>query len=613
MRRTIPTGTLSIIFAIIAMSTIILSEDIPYRNITVYPVPPRLTKEQAEAIRRGAEDGDPESQLYYGALHANGHYGEVRFDIAAEYYERAAARGNRKAKRNLATLLQHGVGVQKDERRALQLYMEAAAQGDAAALLGISSFYFVNKISLVSELLKWPCKPGTPHPMNMGGYLAWRYRALLSFGPPDGTFREERTWFWPEYCRNDLVFQDENKLILHLREMATTGKSHEAQLSLAQVYLGMVEDPVIVDDTSDSRRAAIHQTGWRTRKTSREAVNWVVHFWLTLAAENGNEYACSLVGDSRNPFPLYSLFPENRRFADLRTGRVEKIQTGPVLENSSEEYFHFLSARMKAVPSLFRDDGNNTQMAILAKQGNPYAILHIKERDIRSIADAKWYTEPDEEDRDELLSRENPYIQLLHIERMLELHCEETPLFNELFLSIIKNGDVCSRLNLYQRVVLPRLAGFICVEEQQTQERRNDLTDENTRKSLESMLACLAGVPGERDTVKRLLSLWVQGKRMCDMPTAIDLFGADENARFDTASRMKNMSILTEFCNARLLVDRKPMWSSPAGSRKTTDTTTTEEEMSYRKIMTLFSYPEWNTIYTQNREISIERLLLDTL
>lgn len=132
------------------------AEDSLFPVVGVYPLPPTVSTEQEAEIERRALAGDPRHQLYYGALYANGHYGKIRFDLAKEWYERAAAQGNRRAKRNLAVLLQHGIGVEKDERAALRLYIEAAEQGDAAALLGISTYFFANKIALTNEQLRWP-------------------------------------------------------------------------------------------------------------------------------------------------------------------------------------------------------------------------------------------------------------------------------------------------------------------------------------------------------------------------------------------------------------------------------------------------------------------------
>lgn len=62
-----------------------------------------------------------------------------------------------------------------------------------------------------------------------------------------------------------------------MQQIAEESNSHEAQLSLAQLYLGIVRE---VPERRNMR--------FESPRINRE-----VDYWLMLAAENGNEYANS--------------------------------------------------------------------------------------------------------------------------------------------------------------------------------------------------------------------------------------------------------------------------------------------------------------------------------
>lgn len=77
-----------------------------------------------------AESGDAEAQNYVGEILMKGLGTAPDPSTAAGWFEKASAQGHRRAKANLALLLEQGQGVTADPLRALNLYRESAGAGD---------------------------------------------------------------------------------------------------------------------------------------------------------------------------------------------------------------------------------------------------------------------------------------------------------------------------------------------------------------------------------------------------------------------------------------------------------------------------------------------------
>lgn len=73
-----------------------------------------------------AESGDAEAQNYVGEIYDKGLGTAPDHARAAQWYEKAAAQGLKRAKINLGYLHEQGLGVPKDMTRALNLYREAS-------------------------------------------------------------------------------------------------------------------------------------------------------------------------------------------------------------------------------------------------------------------------------------------------------------------------------------------------------------------------------------------------------------------------------------------------------------------------------------------------------
>ncbi len=83
-----------------------------------------------------AKTGNKIAQNYVGEIYQRGMGGSPRYDLAAEWYRKAADQGLVRAQMNLAYLYDKGLGVKKDARQAQYWYRRATGLGDAVALDG---------------------------------------------------------------------------------------------------------------------------------------------------------------------------------------------------------------------------------------------------------------------------------------------------------------------------------------------------------------------------------------------------------------------------------------------------------------------------------------------
>ncbi|MCP4687874.1 MAG: hypothetical protein GY859_07470 [Desulfobacterales bacterium] len=73
-----------------------------------------------------AEAGDMKAQNYVGEIYKGGLGMEPRYDLAAQWFQKAADQGFAPARWNLGWLYEMGLGVRRDSTRALNLYREAS-------------------------------------------------------------------------------------------------------------------------------------------------------------------------------------------------------------------------------------------------------------------------------------------------------------------------------------------------------------------------------------------------------------------------------------------------------------------------------------------------------
>ena len=72
-----------------------------------------------------AEGGDPEAQTNVGEIYERGMGVEPNFELAAQWYQKAADKGYSRAIFNLGTMYEQGHGVPQDSLKALNLYRQA--------------------------------------------------------------------------------------------------------------------------------------------------------------------------------------------------------------------------------------------------------------------------------------------------------------------------------------------------------------------------------------------------------------------------------------------------------------------------------------------------------
>ena len=101
----------------------------------------KLTREEVNALRLSAENGDPKAQNKLGDLYSSGRVVPRDDSQALEWYRKAAEQGNADAQRNLGFSYAAGAGVPKDGRQAAVWYRKAAEQGDAIAQVFLGVLY----------------------------------------------------------------------------------------------------------------------------------------------------------------------------------------------------------------------------------------------------------------------------------------------------------------------------------------------------------------------------------------------------------------------------------------------------------------------------------------
>lgn len=81
-----------------------------------------------------AEAGDVAAQFELGTRYAEGAAGGRNYELAAQWYDRAAQQGHAVAQYRLASLYEKGLGVDKSLQRAKDLYERAAENGNVRAM-----------------------------------------------------------------------------------------------------------------------------------------------------------------------------------------------------------------------------------------------------------------------------------------------------------------------------------------------------------------------------------------------------------------------------------------------------------------------------------------------
>jgi len=102
------------------------------------------TKEDFEALKRKAANGDPETQCAVADVYADDSRAEF-YDAsqAVIWYEKAAAQGHTRAQWLLGAGYFQGIGIEKDMEKAEYWLLKSAQAGDADGQYTLAGYYFM--------------------------------------------------------------------------------------------------------------------------------------------------------------------------------------------------------------------------------------------------------------------------------------------------------------------------------------------------------------------------------------------------------------------------------------------------------------------------------------
>ena len=117
----------------------------------------RLERENLDAVRQPAEQGDVEAQYNLGVLYGMGRGVPLDDAEAARWYRLAADQGHARAQFSLGASYDFGRGVSEDEDEAVRWYRLAADQGEAAAQHNLGFMYAEGRgvVEDADEAVRW--------------------------------------------------------------------------------------------------------------------------------------------------------------------------------------------------------------------------------------------------------------------------------------------------------------------------------------------------------------------------------------------------------------------------------------------------------------------------
>ena len=110
-----------------------------------------LKPDQEEQLLALADLGDTRSMLGLAYMRLNPNEGRFDPQEAVKFLERAAAAGSPEAQFELAKLFERGTGVERDEKRALELYRAAADQNFADAINDLGFLHYQGGLGLPAD------------------------------------------------------------------------------------------------------------------------------------------------------------------------------------------------------------------------------------------------------------------------------------------------------------------------------------------------------------------------------------------------------------------------------------------------------------------------------
>jgi uncharacterized protein len=114
-----------------------------------------------ERLRRAAEQGPAESQMWLGYAYQVGEGVQQDYAEALKWYRLAGVQGHAASQCNLGVMYQNGEGVPQDYQETARWFYRSAVQGYAPAQFNLAGLYRSRVIAVVGV---WPVPPRVAHP-----------------------------------------------------------------------------------------------------------------------------------------------------------------------------------------------------------------------------------------------------------------------------------------------------------------------------------------------------------------------------------------------------------------------------------------------------------------
>jgi TPR repeat protein len=232
------------------------------------------------------ESNGDEKVINLGRTYLNNSYEDRQTEVATAIFVAEADKGNPAGIRELANLHYSGVGVQKDQKKALEMWKQSANQGDVEAMLRIGMEYHSGENLPLNqrEAFKWFRKSAEEGQAQAMGILGAYY--LNGWG---------------------IDSQDWEKGVKWLRKACELGDPN-AQYNLGVCYhhgmgIGKDEDEAYKcfknaaehgDANAQTMLGYYYQTGTGVDQDEKEAMNW-----YKKSALQGDEKAAELIREAR--------------------------------------------------------------------------------------------------------------------------------------------------------------------------------------------------------------------------------------------------------------------------------------------------------------------------
>ncbi len=227
-----------------------------------------------------------EYRILLGRTYLSNSYEERQTEVAKAIFVAEADKGNAEGIRELANLHFSGIGVQKDKKKALELWNQSANQGDVEAMLRIGEEYHSGENLPVNqrEAFKWFRKSAEGGQVDAMGYLGVYY--LNGWGIDSQDRKEAVKWLRKASELGNA--QAESNLGICYHHGTGVGKDAD------EAYKCFKNAAEHGDANAQTMLGYYYQTGTVVDKDVKEAMNW-----YKKASLQGDEKATELMREAR--------------------------------------------------------------------------------------------------------------------------------------------------------------------------------------------------------------------------------------------------------------------------------------------------------------------------